>query len=79
VADDFGLLLQPVTSERPAGFERIAVPAERVATQDQVDARLFLPDMRHFMDEQALVIDMALAKIAAIQIALGVKPELAVG
>ena len=46
--------------------------------QDQVDARLPLPDMRHFVDEQALVIDMAVAEILAVQIALRMKPDVPV-
>ena len=46
--------------------------------QDQVDARLPLPDMRHFVDEQALVIDMAFTEIGAVKIAFGMKPDVAI-
>ena len=79
MADDFALLFNAITPQRPTRFERIAIPAKRVAAQDQVDARLLLPDMRHFMDEQPLLIDVAITEIAAIKIALWVKPDVAIG
>ena len=47
--------------------------------QDQVDARLPLPNMRHFMNEQTLLVDMPLTEIAAIKIAFGMKPDVPVG
>ena len=56
VADDFGLLLQPVSFERFSGHERISILAEGMAHQRQIEsaAPLALPDMREFVDEKSL-------------------------
>ena len=56
MADDFGLLLKAVALERPVRAQVIAIAAEGVAHQRQVEAAalLRLPDMGHFMDEKAL-------------------------
>ncbi len=79
VADNFGLLFDAIAAQGKAGCECIFIPAKRVTPQDQVNPRLLLPDMRHFVDKQALVIDTAFAEIAAIEIAFGVKPDVAIG
>jgi hypothetical protein len=46
VADDLGLLFQPVARKRPAGGEPVMVAAEGMARERQPDAALMLPDMR---------------------------------
>src|SRR3954451_11313706 len=48
---DLGLLLDPVAIERFARLQTIAVPAERMPHQRQIEtsALLRLPDVRHFV------------------------------
>src|SRR5688572_20059808 len=81
VANDFGLLLEPVALERPAGLEAIAITAEGVSHQHQIPAAagLGLPDVGHFVQEQALQADRRIAIIVAPQIALRMHPEMTVG
>lgn len=79
MADDFRLLLKPVLRERPARFQCIIVAAKGMAPKDQVDALLVLPDMGHFVNEQALPFERALAEIRTVERALGAEPEVAVG
>src|SRR4051812_43875399 len=54
--DDLRLLLESVVRERLSGRQLISVAAERMPHQRQIEAalRLRLPDVRHFMDEEAL-------------------------
>lgn len=54
VADDLGLLLDPVAGKGLAGLQRIVVTAEGMAPERQVDALLPLPDMDEFVDQQPL-------------------------
>ena len=56
VADEFGLLLEPVAVEAPALRHGVGIAAERVAHQRQIEApvALRLPDVGHFVDEQPL-------------------------
>ena len=56
VADDLGLLFEPIAVEAAAKFELIAVAAERMTHQREVifSVLLGLPDVRHFVDEEAL-------------------------
>src|SRR5690242_8758137 len=53
---DLGLLLEAVAGESPAGLQRIAVAAEGVPHQDQIEAAaaLRLPHMGQHMNEEAL-------------------------
>ena len=64
MADDFRLLLKAVVLERPAGLQAVAVAAERMAHQRQVEAPalLRLPDVGHFVNEQALPMERLAAK-----------------
>jgi hypothetical protein len=57
MTDDLCLLLDPIAGKAAAGHQRVAIAAERVPRDRQENARLVLPDMRHFMDEQPLVSD----------------------
>src|SRR3546814_3561182 len=50
-----------------------------MAGQRQPDPALMLPDMGHLMDEKALRLQRAVAKILAPQAALGVEPDVPVG
>ena len=72
MADDFGLLLEPVALERPARTKIIGVAAERMAHQRQVEAaaRLRLPDVGHFVDEQALPRERLFREIVGPQVAM---------
>ena len=56
VADDFRLLFKAVAVELTAGFDSVAVAAERMThkRQEITPALLRLPDMGHFVDKQAL-------------------------
>ena len=76
---DLSLLLQPVLLQPPARLQAIIIPAEGVAFQRQENALLILPDMRHFMDEQALPVERAFTEIAAEQIVLRMEPEMPIG
>jgi len=50
------LLLEPIAGEGAAGHDRVAVAAERLAHQRQVESSvaLRLPDVGHLVDEEAL-------------------------
>ncbi len=56
VANNFRLLFQPIMPEGPSRHEFIAVAAEWVAHQWQVEptALLSLPDVGQLMDKEAL-------------------------
>ncbi|MNC99380.1 hypothetical protein D3C83_176570 [compost metagenome] len=56
MADDLGLLLDSVLLEFPAGLENVVVAAPWMAVQQQVPVALGLglPDVRQFMNEEAL-------------------------
>src|SRR5207302_3952257 len=56
MADDFRLLFEAIPGERLPGLQLIAIAAERMAHQRQIEAPLDLrlPDMGHLMDEEAL-------------------------
>ena len=65
MADDFGLLFDAVTFERPTGFQAIIIAAKGMALQRQENALLMLPDMHQFMDEKPLQSKIAVAEIIA--------------
>src|ERR1041384_7164814 len=79
VADDFRLLLEPVTLERPAVLELIGVAAERMAHQRQIEAPslLRLPHMGHFMDEQALPVKRLFREVVGPQIGMRMEMNIA--
>ncbi len=56
VTDKFGLLFEPIAIEALAVLYAIGIAAERVAHQRQIKApvALGLPDVSHFVDEEAL-------------------------
>ena len=54
MADNLGLLLNPILSKSLAGFQLIIIAGEGVARERQKHALLMLPDMHHFVDEQRL-------------------------
>ena len=56
MANHFGLLFKPVSAERAAIDEAIAVSAEGMPHQREVPAaaRLGLPHMGHFVDKEPL-------------------------
>ena len=58
MADDFGLLFDAIAVERPSRLDAIIIAAKGVAAQRQEDAFLMLPYMGHFVDEQALAIQV---------------------
>ncbi len=66
MAHDLGLLLDAVSRERPPRLEAIGITAERVAAQDEAEARLVLPDMRHLVDEQRLIVEIGGAEAGSI-------------
>lgn len=79
MADDFGLLLQPVTMERLARLDCVIVAAEGVAFQWQDDALLMLPDVSHLVQEQALIDRVGGSEIVAVERAFGVEMDVASG
>src|SRR5205814_9865930 len=56
MADNFRLLLQSVARERLAGFQHVAVAAEWMAHQRQIEAAalLRLPNVGQLVDEETL-------------------------
>jgi hypothetical protein len=77
VADDLTLLFDPVAHERPSRLDRVAVPAEEVTAEEEVEAALVLPDVGHFMDEQALVGEAHIvpAEIRTVERAFGMEMD----
>lgn len=73
--DDFCLLFNAIAMERPAGPQHIVIAAKGVTPQQQVYAGLMLPDMRHLMNEQALLGQVRRAEIIAIMLAVWVKVD----
>lgn len=75
VSDDFGLLLEPVPIEGFSGSELILITAERMSHQGQVEAALALglPDVRHFVNEEALAAERLFREIIGPDVALGVE------
>jgi hypothetical protein len=68
VPDNFRLLLDTIASERPAGFELVAISAKWVPEQWQIkpSARLRLPYVCHFVDEKTLRSQICAREIIAI-------------
>lgn len=75
MAHNFCLLFNAIAMERPAWPQHIVIAAKGVAPQQQVDAGLVLPNMRHLMDEQALLRQIRRAEIIAIMLAMRVKVD----
>ena len=70
VADDFGLLLKAIVLEPAPGLQVIAVAAEGVPHQRQVEATtlLRLPDMGELVDEKTLAMQRLAAEILGPEI-----------
>ena len=75
MAHNFCLLFNAIAMERPTGSQNIVIAAKGVTPQQQVDAGLVLPNMRHLMDEQALLGQVRRAEIIAIMLAMRVKVD----
>ncbi len=77
MADDLGLLLDPVARERAVGIEPIGIAAEGVAHQRQpiFAAGLRLPDMGQLVDEQALRGEGIAGEIVGPGLAVGVEMD----
>jgi hypothetical protein len=75
MANDFSLLFNAIAMERPAGPQHIVIAAKGVAPQQQVDAGLVLPNMRHLVDKQALLRQVRRAEIIAIMLAVWVEMD----
>ncbi len=58
VAHDFGLLFQPVSLQRLAGFQAVVVTPGSQSAQHDIECAvpLRLPDMRHLMQEMTLAV-----------------------
>src|SRR3546814_392522 len=81
VADDLCLLLDSIILERPPGPYRIGIAAEGVAHHRQPPSAslLRLPDMGHFVNEEALQARPFAGEIVAPKRGARMKPEVAVG
>ena len=77
--DHFRLLFQAIAIERAAIDQTVAVAAERVPHERQIisAAGLRLPDMGHFVDEQALQRQPLPGKILGPQPAGGMEMDIA--
>ena len=71
----FRLLFQAITPKSTALDQLIIIPAKGMAHERQVPtaARLGLPDMRHFMDEETLQRQTFIGKVAGPVRTVGVK------
>ncbi len=78
MADNLGLLLDAIFGKSLFRLQLIIVARERMARQRQENALLVLPDMDHFVNEQRLDILRRAAKVVAEEIALRMKPEIAI-
>ena len=65
MTDNFGLLLKAIVLETASGLQLVAVPAEGVPHQRQVEATtlLRLPDMGELVDEKTLAMQRLAAEI----------------
>ena len=77
MADNLCLLLNAIAPERPPRLEVIIIAAKGMPPQHEVHPRLMLPNMRHFVDEQPLRIQVSGAEIIAIMVSAGMKMDAA--
>src|SRR4029079_11544278 len=73
MADDFRLLLKAIILEAPPRLQLIAVTAERVPHQREIEAPalLRLPDMRELVDEKTLPVERLRAEILGPEVRMG--------
>lgn len=71
--DNLGLLLPAVAIERPSGFDRIVITAERVPPQHEIYASLVLPDVNQLVDQMPLPPDRTAGEAVAIAVAFRMK------
>ena len=66
VPDNLRLLLETVPIERSPRHQVVAVAAERVAHQRQIETAAFLrlPDVGHFVDEESLAAERLVGMVA---------------
>ena len=79
MADDFRLLLKAVAAKQPARHDLVSVFAEGMAGEGQEESSAFLrlPDVGHFMDEEALGPQRLFRKIVGPEIALRMEVDVA--
>jgi len=77
MADHLRLLLQPIKVETTALDQLIAISAEGMAHQGQIEAAtgLGLPDMGHLVDEQSLQREAFVGEVVRPQGAFGMKMD----
>src|SRR3546814_17208827 len=73
MADDFGLLLDPIAFQRPARLDRVAITAKGMPPQDQVHALLILPDVDQFVNQMTLIANRRAGNAIAIAGTFGMK------
>src|SRR5690554_2366100 len=76
--DNLCLLFNAIFGKGLAGDQVIIITAERVPGERQENALLVLPDMDHFMNEQALQAKARVAIIIAEKAAFGMEPDIAI-
>ena len=79
VADDLGLLFEPVAAERAAGDDVVPVATEGVARErEEKSATLLrLPDMGHFVDEEPLALKRLFREILRPAPTVGMEMDVA--
>lgn len=77
--DNLCLLFNAIIGKRLAGDEIVIIAAERMPDERQKNALLMLPDMDHFVDEQALQAKARHTVIIAEQAAFWMEPDIAIG
>ena len=77
---DLGLLLNPVANKRPPGFVGVAVSAEGMSHQEEVPPApsLTLPDVGHFVDEEALEVERRGGEVGRPERSVGMEIDIAV-
>ena len=81
VADNLGLLLNPVSMQWATGRKRVTIPAEGMPSEQEIEpaAYLCLPDVSHLMQKVALPIERRRGKVIAIDRVFGVKMHVPTG
>jgi len=79
MADDFGLLLKAIVLESPSGLKVVAVSAERMAHERQVEspALLSLPNVGKLVHEKTLPMKRLAREIFRPQVGMGMKMDVA--
>ena len=77
MADEFGLLLEAVVHEALAGHQSVAIAAEGMPHQREVERAvlLCLPDVGQLVDEEALPAQRLARKVVRPAAFAGMKPD----